>query len=69
MSAIKDAQISLHCHFNKIIKKSGTSSLYLALSQKHVKNVCHTGCKYFTKFHFDSTWDSREISMNVTSII
>ena len=69
MSAIKDAQISLYCHFNKIIKKSRTSFLYLALSQKHVKNVCHTGYKYFTKFHFDSTWGSREISMNITSII
>ena len=30
------------CHFNKIIKGSGTSFQSPAFSQKHVKNVCHT---------------------------
>ena len=29
-------------HFNKIIKEPGTSFQSPALSQKHVRNVCHT---------------------------
>ena len=39
MSAIKNSQISLHCHFNKIIKGPGTSFQYPAFSQKNVTNV------------------------------
>ena len=42
MSTIKNGQISLYCHFNKIIKGPGTSFQSPALSQKHDKNVCHT---------------------------
>ena len=42
MSTIEIGQISLYCHFNKIIKGPGTSSQSAALSQKHVRNVCHT---------------------------
>ena len=42
MSTIKNGQISLYCHFNKIIKGPRTSCQLPALSQKHVRNVCHT---------------------------
>ena len=42
MSTIKNGQISLYGHFNKIIKCPGTSCQSPALSQKHVRNVCHT---------------------------
>ena len=69
MSTTKNGQISLYCHFNKIIKVSGTSFQSPALSQKHVRNVCHTARKYLTKFRFDSTSDSKEISISVTSIM
>ena len=37
MSTIKNAQILLYCHFNEIIKVSGTSFLSPALSQKILK--------------------------------
>ena len=69
MSTIKNGQISLYCHFNKIIKGPGTNFQRLALSQKHLRNVCHTVYYYFTKFHFDSTQDSQEIGIRVTSIV
>ena len=55
MSTIKNRQILLYCHFNKIIKGPGTSFQSPALSQKHVINVCHTAHYYSTKFHFEST--------------
>ena len=42
MSTIKNDQISPYCHFNKIIKGPGTSFQSPALSQKHVRNICHT---------------------------
>ena len=35
-------QVSLYCHFNKIMKGPGTSFQSPALSEKHVRNVCHT---------------------------
>ena len=35
MSTIKNDQILLYCHFNKIIKEPGTSFRSPALSQKH----------------------------------
>ena len=41
MSTIKNDQISLYCHFNKIMKRRGTSSHSLAVNLKHVRNVCH----------------------------
>ena len=41
MSTIKNGQILLYCHFNKIIKGPGISFQSLELSQKHVRNVCH----------------------------
>ena len=53
MSTIKNGQILLNCHFNKIIKGPGSSFQSPALIQKHVRNVCHTAHKYLTKFHFD----------------
>ena len=42
MSTIKNDQISIYCHFNKIIKKPGTSFQSPALSRKHVTNIFHT---------------------------
>ena len=43
MSAIKNGQILLYCHFNKIIKEPGTSFQSPAFSQKYVGNGFHTG--------------------------
>ena len=68
MSTIKNSQMLLYCHFNKIIKEPGTSfqSPELVSSPQHsAKNMSeifviqHT---YLTKFHFDRK-DSKEISM------
>ena len=42
MSTIENGQISLYCHFNKIIKWPGTSFRSPTLRQKYVRNVCHT---------------------------
>ena len=39
MSTIKNGQILLHCHFNKVIKEPGTSFQPPALRQKYVRNV------------------------------
>ena len=69
MLTIKNGQILLYCYFNKIIKEPGTSLQSPAFSQKHVKSVCHTAHLYLTKFHFDRTWDSKEISISVTRIM
>ena len=55
MSTIKNGQISLYYHFNKIIKGPVTSLQSPALSQKYFRNVFHTVQYYLTKFHFDST--------------
>ena len=33
---------SLYSHFHEIIKEPGTTFQAPALSQKHVRNVCHT---------------------------
>ena len=63
MSTIKNSQILLYCHFNKIIKEPGTSFQTPAFSQKHTKNVYPTAHQYLTKFHFDSPQDSKEISV------
>ena len=59
MSTIKNGQILLYCYFNKIIliKGPGTSFQSPALNQKHVRMfVIH---QYLSKFHFDSTEDSK----------
>ena len=53
MSAIKNYQISLYCHFNKIIKELEASFQSQLVNQKHVRNVCHTAHWYLTKFHVD----------------
>ena len=42
MPNIKNDQILLYCHFNKIIEGPGTSFQSQALSQKHVRNIFHT---------------------------
>ena len=69
MSAIRNGQISLCRRFNRIIKGPGISFQSPAFSQKHVRNVFHAAHKYLTKFHFDSTKDSKEISISVTNIM
>ena len=40
MSAIKNGQVSLYCHFSKM-KGPGTNFQSPALNQKFVINVCH----------------------------
>ena len=52
MSTIKNGQTSLYCHFDKIIKGPGTSFQPQALSQKHVRNVCHTAQIVLEQFSF-----------------
>ena len=42
MSAIENGQILLYCDFNEIIKGLGTRFQSAALSQKYLRNVCHT---------------------------
>ena len=42
MSTIKNGQISVYCHFNKIKKGLETSLQSPTLNQKHVRNVCYT---------------------------
>ena len=69
MSTIKNSQILLYCHFNKIMKEPGTSFQSPTFSQKHARNVCDTTHQYLTKLHVESTSDSEEISIRVTTII
>ena len=64
MSTPKIRQILLYCHFNKTIQGPGTRFQYPALNPKHVINMCHTAHQYLTKFHVDSTQDSKEMSMS-----
>ena len=63
------ARSRLYCHFNKIIKRPGTSFQSPALSKKYVRNDCHIAHYYLTKFHFDSTQDSKLISTSAISIM
>ena len=42
MVTIKNGQIWLFCHFNKIIKGAGTSFQSPVLSRKPYRNVSHT---------------------------
>ena len=53
-------QISLYCQFNKITKGTRTSFQSPALTQKYVGNEHHTPHQHLTKFHFDSTQDSKK---------
>ena len=39
---MKNGQILLYCHFNKITKRPGTSFQPPALSEKQIRNVCQT---------------------------
>ena len=64
MLTIKNFEISLYCHFNKIIKEPGISFQFPVQSKKHVRNVCLTAYQYLTKFLFQSAQDSTEISIN-----
>ena len=63
---IKNDQILLYFRFNKIIKEPGTSLQSPALNQKYVRKVFYIVQQYLTKFRFDSTYDSKEISVTVT---
>ena len=67
MLTIKNCQILLYCHFNKIIKEPGTCFQFPVQSQKHVRNVCLTTYQYLTKFLSHSTQDSKELSINGNS--
>ena len=49
MSTIKNAQISLYCHFNRIIKEPGTSFQSSALSQKHDDVTDFEICEFHTQ--------------------
>ena len=69
MPTLKNGQISLYCHFIKIIKGPGTSFKSPALSQYLVRTVCHTAYQYLTKFHVDSTQDKYISVISVTSQI
>ena len=69
MLTIKNCQIWLYCHFNKIIKESGTSFQFPVLSQKHVRNVCLARYQYLTKFLFHSVQDSKEITRSGNSLL
>ena len=60
MSSIKNDQISLHSHFDKIIKGPWTSFQSPALSQKHVRNIFHTANQFLIKFHFHRTVNNPE---------
>ena len=42
VDVIKNGQVWLILPFNKIIRRPGTSFQSPVLSQKHVRNVCHT---------------------------
>ena len=55
MSFIKNDQVLLYCHFNKIIKRTRTRFQSPAFSQNHVRNICHMGHWYLTKFKFART--------------
>ena len=66
---MKNGQILLYCCFNKTITGPGTTFQSPALNQKHIRIVFHTAHQYLIKFHFDSTYDSKEISISVTSIM
>ena len=68
MATMKNSQILPYFHFNKIIKGPGTIFQSQALAQKHVKNVYYT-VHYLSRFYFDGTYDSKEISLSITSII
>ena len=69
MSTIKNGHISLFCHSNITIKEPGASFQSPVFSQKRIKNVFHTAHYYLTKFHFDSTWDSKVISISETFVM
>ena len=69
MQTIKNDQILLHFYVNNIIKWPGTSVRSPELNQKHVRIACHTEHQYLSTFHFDSTYDSKELSINVISIM
>ena len=55
MPTIKNREILLYNHFNKIIKGPGPGFQSSALGQKHVRNVYHTPHQYLTEFLFEST--------------
>ena len=61
--------LSLHCHFNKFMKRPGTS--FLQHWAKNVRNVSHPAHRYLTKFQFHlgsglGIKVSKEISISIT---
>ena len=64
MLTIKNCQISLYCHSNKIIKELGTTFQFPVWSKKYVRNFCLTVYQYLTKFLFQSAQDSKEIGIS-----
>ena len=74
MPTIKYGQILLYCHFNKI--KKGSDFQFLVPNQFPVSRIEPKTCQkclfcstlYLTKFHFESTQDSKEISISVTTL-
>ena len=67
-TATKKWQTLLYCHFIRISKGPGTSFLSSEMPQKRGKNVCHK-IYCLTKFHFNITFGSKEITKSVTSIM
>ena len=57
MSTIKNGQSLLYCHFNKIMKGPGTSFQSPALSQKLVRNICHTAYFVMQLFLIFYAWE------------
>ena len=48
------ARSRYYFHFNKITIRAGTDFQSPELSQRYVRNVCHTAHQYLTKSHFDT---------------
>ena len=68
MSAIKNDQNLLYCHFNKIIKEAGTSFQPPAFSQKHVSNFVIQHTSIWRNFILIGL-RIQKISINVTCIM
>ena len=60
MSTIKNGQISLYCHFNKIIKGPETSFQSPALRQKHVRDCFSYSTLVFDHVYFHITYASKK---------
>ena len=61
MLTIKNGHISLYCHFNKIVKRPGTTFQSPTFSQKLVRKMFVIQLSSTGKLYFDNTLDSKEI--------